>query len=258
MPCKLKLPEPWQGATKTVFAGGLTNRHWLLECATGKALLRENNAAVELGIDRAAEQRIWQQASQTAVSPALIYQQGRWSLSAFVDAPTGAADSAAKLRALLGAISWLQGQSVALPVLDCQARAKALAADSLGPRQAYQYLAAHPLPYRPAHVDLNPQNCLWQGERLWLIDWEYASLADPYYDFAALMVDHQQSAERIAAMWQQLTGQGLSIKRLWAMAAVYSHLCESWCLHPQAGYLAYAAHYRKAWASCLVAMAAVD
>lgn len=38
------------------------------------------------------------------------------------------------------------------------------------------------------HFDLNPSNILFDGTRLWLVDWELASLGDGYADLAALGV----------------------------------------------------------------------
>ena len=37
-----------------------------------------------------------------------------------------------------------------------------------------------------SHNDVNPGNLLWDGTRIWLIDWEAASLGHPYYDLATL------------------------------------------------------------------------
>ncbi len=38
------------------------------------------------------------------------------------------------------------------------------------------------------HFDLNPSNILFDGTRLWLVDWGLASLGDPYQDLAGLGV----------------------------------------------------------------------
>lgn len=40
-----------------------------------------------------------------------------------------------------------------------------------------------------AHNDLNPGNVLWDGARLWLVDWEIAFANDPYADLATLCND---------------------------------------------------------------------
>lgn len=38
----------------------------------------------------------------------------------------------------------------------------------------------------PAHLDLHAGNVLEDKNQLWLIDWEYAAMADPYFDLATL------------------------------------------------------------------------
>jgi aminoglycoside phosphotransferase (APT) family kinase protein len=37
-----------------------------------------------------------------------------------------------------------------------------------------------------SHNDVNPANVVWDGARAWLVDWEVAGLAHPYYDLATL------------------------------------------------------------------------
>jgi aminoglycoside phosphotransferase (APT) family kinase protein len=37
-----------------------------------------------------------------------------------------------------------------------------------------------------SHNDVNPGNVLWDGTRAWLVDWEVAGLAHPFYDLAVL------------------------------------------------------------------------
>ena len=37
----------------------------------------------------------------------------------------------------------------------------------------------------PSHNDMNPTNVLWDGERVWLVDWERRGSTHPYYDLAA-------------------------------------------------------------------------
>ena len=55
----------------------------------------------------------------------------------------------------------------------------------------------------PSHNDLNPANVLWDGERVWLVDWEQSGLTHPYYDMAALttflMVDDDVALQLVTA-----------------------------------------------------------
>ncbi|WP_374573972.1 phosphotransferase [Phenylobacterium sp.] len=48
---------------------------------------------------------------------------------------------------------------------------------------AYRRLPADPV---SSHNDLNPRNVIYDGRRLWLIDWESAFRADRYVDLAAM------------------------------------------------------------------------
>jgi hypothetical protein len=50
-------------------------------------------------------------------------------------------------------------------------------------RSAYPW---RPDEHRSAHNDPNPANLLYDGERLWLIDWETASRNDPFVDLATM------------------------------------------------------------------------
>ena len=45
-------------------------------------------------------------------------------------------------------------------------------------------------PHVPVHSDLNPGNCLHDGERWWLIDWDFSGLQAREWDLAGLIVEH--------------------------------------------------------------------
>src|SRR5207253_941070 len=46
-------------------------------------------------------------------------------------------------------------------------------------------------PRRPCHNDLLNANFIDDGERLWIVDWEYAGMGDPYFDLGSFAVNHE-------------------------------------------------------------------
>jgi aminoglycoside phosphotransferase (APT) family kinase protein len=62
----------------------------------------------------------------------------------------------------------------------------AWAAPALAHVERAERLLAGDTRLTPSHNDLNPANVLWDGERVWLVDWEQSGLTHPYYDMAAL------------------------------------------------------------------------
>lgn len=61
--------------------------------------------------------------------------------------------------------------------------------ESVGPALAAARMIEHALPpfaARLCHNDLLPANLIDDGERLWIIDWEYAGMGDPFFDLGNL------------------------------------------------------------------------
>ena len=46
------------------------------------------------------------------------------------------------------------------------------------------------------HNDLNPQNCLADPSKFWVIDWEYVGLGDPLFDLAVIKSSHNLTREQ--------------------------------------------------------------
>jgi thiamine kinase-like enzyme len=40
---------------------------------------------------------------------------------------------------------------------------------------------------RPCHNDLNPNNLAYDGERVWVLDWDTACMGDPFQDLGSLL-----------------------------------------------------------------------
>lgn len=55
------------------------------------------------------------------------------------------------------------------------------------------------LPLFPSHSDWNPGNWLHDGQRWWLIDWDFAGWRPAWWDWASLVVEHQWSWSQVQA-----------------------------------------------------------
>jgi thiamine kinase-like enzyme len=79
-------------------------------------------------------------------------------------------------------------------------------------------LAAHPLASVPCHNDLLADNYLDDGERLWLVDWEYSGNNDPTFELGntcqELEYDDAQATELCASYFGEATPALLARMRL--------------------------------------------
>lgn len=101
-----------------------------------------------------------------------------------------------------GGLAHLAQQGVALPALTQATLAEfATVKQALGP-----HLVA-----APCHNDINPGNVLYDGRRLWLIDWESACTGDPLFDLAGLIgwfvLDARQEATLLQAYFGRAPGE---------------------------------------------------
>lgn len=101
-----------------------------------------------------------------------------------------------------GGLAHLAGRGTALPALT-----QAALAEYAAVKQALQpHLVA-----APCHNDINPGNVLYDGRRLWLIDWEGACAGDPLFDLAGLigwfMLDARQEATLLQAYFGRAPGE---------------------------------------------------
>jgi aminoglycoside phosphotransferase (APT) family kinase protein len=71
-------------------------------------------------------------------------------------------------------------------------------------REAYPW---DPATHVASHNDPNPRNILFDGERLWLIDWETAYRNDPATDIAILTENHASTPELEMALLESWLGK---------------------------------------------------
>jgi thiamine kinase-like enzyme len=60
-------------------------------------------------------------------------------------------------------------------------------------------LLTNPLELRPCHNDFLPGNLIDDGDRMRIVDWEYAGMGDPFFDLGNFSVNNDLSADEDAA-----------------------------------------------------------
>ncbi len=86
--------------------------------------------------------------------------------------------------------------------------------------------------YEPVlcHHDLNPYNILWQGNTPTLIDWEYSSINDRYFDLASIVVEFHLD-QPMSNLFLESYFQDTAImndSKLSAYKRHYQKLCAQW------------------------------
>jgi thiamine kinase-like enzyme len=199
----------WPGGVESVepLGGGITNRNFKVVARGEAFVLRIGGKDTHLlGIDRYAEAAASRAAAALGLAPkvvAFVEPEG-FLVTRFVDGEVGRfeiAEVARALRTLHGARPILgrfdvfrvvelyaaiaQQHGVAPPPAYAEAHALALRIEAkLGRR-----------PLAPCHNDLLAANFVHDGERLWIVDWEYAGMGDPAFDLANFAANNGLDAD---------------------------------------------------------------
>jgi thiamine kinase-like enzyme len=208
----------WSGRVRVVgpLGGGLTNRNVLVEVSGARYVVRVAGADTHLlGIDRHVEHLAAERAARLGFGPAVVafvepecclitrFETGETLTAARVSEPRRLEQIGAALRAF--------HESGPLPgVFDCfrvpgQHRE---AAEARGVRIPREYdlaagraaeieagFAASPEPRRPCHNDLLAANFIAAGDRLVILDWEYAGMNERTFDLGNLATNNALDAE---------------------------------------------------------------
>ncbi len=201
----------WPGRETRVerLGGGLTNHNFKVTVGTEAFVVRVGGQDTDLlGIDRRAEHGAALVAAEVGVGPEVIafVEPEGCLVTRFVEgAPVPADELAApaaipRVAAALRAVHDgppVPGRFDSFRVVEeyretvlarggrvpgAYPRAQAVARrieDALGPREE-----------RPCHNDLLNANFIADGDRLWIVDWEYAGMGDPFFDLANFSVNN--------------------------------------------------------------------
>jgi thiamine kinase-like enzyme len=182
---------------------GRTNVNYLVHCAGEKYFARVAGDLPYHAIVRFHEARCAARAAELGVAPAIVFAGDGMLITRFIDGKTlqqvdpvarATVERIVRLLARTHEGRLPQNMPDVNPVAFSRFYLAQLAQDMLHERDRRRIesiLAAAPLGRRIAliHTDLIPENLIDDGDRLWLIDWEYAGLGDPATDLANLAMN---------------------------------------------------------------------
>jgi len=200
------VPE-WAGRTVTAerIAAGLTNTNYRVEVDGTPLFVRIPGAATELlAVDRANELHNTRAAATAGVAPRVVHAIPAWDVFILEWLPARTmSNEALSAPGMPGRIAEVLRRLHAGPrfrddfdMFRLAERYLALVdereiAIPAGYRERMNRiprietaLARHPRPTVPCHNDLLADNYLDDGERLWLVDWEYSGNNDPTFELA--------------------------------------------------------------------------
>jgi thiamine kinase-like enzyme len=216
---------PGRGLELEPLGGGITNHNFKVATGGETFVLRIGGKDTELlGIDRAAEHEATLAAAQIGVGPEVVgfLEPEGYLVTRFIDGRTVAADelrSPALLRevaATLQAIHSMGSLRARFDSFRVVETYRETAADRGVTTADYDW--AHETaaeierergaqPLVPCHNDLLNANFLHDGERLRIVDWEYAGMGDAFFDLANFSINHELSDEGNAVLLDAYAGE---------------------------------------------------
>ena len=193
----------WPGHQARIepLSGGITNRNFKVEVAGETYVLRIGGRDTELlGIDRYVEHEASIAAAKLGLAPEVLRYERGYLVTRFIHGETGRIESVEEVARMLRRFhdsAPIGGRFDAFRVVEAY---RATAIEHGVPVPA-DYDRAHEValaierrregaPNRPCHNDLLAANFIGDGTQLWIVDWEYAGMGDPYFDLANFAVNN--------------------------------------------------------------------
>ena len=281
---RIKLLPIWQGSVGiSPLDGGITNRNFLVQDAARKVVVRIGDDIAVHQIMRFNELAASKAAHAAGISPAVIHHQDGLLVIDYIDGRTLAAADFANDAVLDQAIALiarahrdipthLRGPALMFWVFHVirDYSATLLAANSPHASRLADLLhqskvleaAVGPVDLVFGHNDLLPANFLHDGNRLWLIDWDYAGFNSPLFDLGGLAANNALTQAQETQMLERYFGQAippakqrsyLAMKAaaalreaMWSMVSeVHSTLPFNYAAYTDANLATYAAAYHS-------------
>ena len=227
--------------------GGLTNRNFKISCQQGVYVLRLAGEGTSDYIDREAELKNASIASAAGVNADIIHfdvntgtMMCRYINNAVTMDVEGLRDITALRKAgqafrklhdcgqkFVGQFDLFEQVDQYLGVVrDLGAELPDGYADVQKDAEAVRAaLSAHELPNKPCHCDPMVENCVYDGNKMFIIDFEYAGNNDPMWDLGDLSVEGDFSEEQDLAFMTAYFGQAPNAFDVGRMV-MYKAMCD--------------------------------
>lgn len=246
------LSAPVAELTATHIKGGLTNESWCVTGADITVVVRISTADEEaLQLNRASEMQVLKLVEQAGIgAPVLLCApQRRVLVTRFLpggaltreaaSTPRAARQLARLLRQLHALPIPASVQHIDLPVVlqgywhSLEARGALYLAGTEADRRRALDIAIESagVPKRClCHNDVHHLNVIDNGERLWLLDWEYAGAGDPFFDLASVACYHVYDADLRAMLLESYLGtvDRADMERLERMCWLFDYIKNLW------------------------------
>jgi thiamine kinase-like enzyme len=205
---------PGQRLELEPLGGGITNSNFKVLAGGEAFVLRIGGKDTELlGIDRSVEHEASLAAEAAGVGPEVVafLEPEGYLVTRFVEGSPVAAEEMRRPATIGRVVEALRrfhdgppipGRFDAFRVVEAYAATAAAHGVPVPDEYSWAKELAHrvearrgPQPERPCHNDLLNANFIADGERLWVVDWEYAGMGDVFFDLANFSVNHELGRE---------------------------------------------------------------
>jgi thiamine kinase-like enzyme len=217
---------PGRQARVEVLGGGITNHNLKVEVDGERFVLRVAGKGTNLlGIDRHVELEATKAAAELGIGPevvAFVEPEG-WLVTRFVDGEIPPLERMREPEMLTRVAAGLRAFHEGRPIPGAFDSFRVVevyrdTAIARGGQVPAQYEWAHAIAKRieakrssdapvPCHNDLLNANFLDDGERLRIVDWEYAGMGDRFFDLANFSINHELGTEERDALLRAYRGR---------------------------------------------------
>ncbi|HYF10801.1 MAG TPA: choline/ethanolamine kinase family protein [Actinomycetota bacterium] len=226
----------WRGRAvrAEILGGGITNRNWRVEVGGSAFVVRlAGRDTALLGVDRDAERAATEAAHDAGTAPEIVafLPEHEALITRFVEADPIPAEDLERPEVMAAVVRSVKAIHSMAPipsrfdVFDVVRRYRATAAErGIAIPPAYDEaltaadriaatFAARPRPLRPCHNDLLNANLLMAGDRVVIVDYEYAGMGDPFFDLGNFSINNGISERAQEGLLQRYFGDVRAMHR---------------------------------------------